>query len=191
MANEKLTLEEAFERMEELLDKARTTPFSSKKIIDSELMRQYLDEARINMPAEIKQAQDTQRDRQAILAQASKEADDIIRKAKEEAKRLVAQEAVIQQAADYAKQIIAEADKQAADIIAQAKAKDKAIKDALSENLNKSLTEAVNILKKSLNDVETTRAAVAKINPDAPSGAEKKEEPAEDKKDKQDKKYSK
>ena len=87
MANEKLTLEEYFERMEELLDKARSTPFSSKKLIDSERMSQYLDEARINMPVEIKQAQDTQRDRQAILAQASKEADDIIRKAKEDAKK--------------------------------------------------------------------------------------------------------
>ncbi len=184
MANEKLTLEEYFERMEELLDKARSTPFSSKKLIDSELMSQYLDEARINMPVEIKQAQDTQRDRQAILAQASKEADDIIRKAKEDAKKLVSQEAVIQQAADYAKQILAEADKQAADIIAQAKAKDKAIKDALSENLNKSLTEAVNILTKSLNDVETTRAAVAKINPDAPAEEEKAEEKTEEKKEK-------
>ncbi|MBR1423735.1 MAG: hypothetical protein IJ571_09890 [Ruminococcus sp.] len=184
MAEQKLTLEESFERMEEVLDKASTMPFSSKKVIDAELMRQYIDEARINMPAEIRQAQDTQRDRQAILAEASKEADDIIRKAKEDAKKLVSQEAVIQQATDYAKQIIAEADKQAADIVAQARAKDKAIKEALSDNLNKSLTEAANILSKSLKDVNDTRDAVSKLNPNAEKTEKKAEKPAKEEKGK-------
>ena len=73
------------------------------------------------------------------------------------------QEEIIKQAADYAKQIAAEANKQAADIVEQAKAKDKAIREALSENLNKSLSEAAEVLTKSLKDVNTTRDAVSKI----------------------------
>ena len=72
-------------------------------------------------------------------------------------------EEIIKQAADYAKQIAAEANKQAADIVEQAKAKDKAIREALSENLNKSLSEAAEVLTKSLKDVNTTRDAVSKI----------------------------
>ncbi len=182
MAEEKLTLEENLDRMEELLDKASNMPFSSKKMIDCDLMRQYIDEARINIPTEIRQARDTQRDKQAILAEASKEADDIIRKAKEEAKKLVAQEEIIRQASDYAKQIVAEADQQAADIVAQARAKDKAIKEALSENLNKTLTEAIAVLSKSVQDVESTRAAINKLNPnEAPKAEEKPEEKADKK----------
>ena len=75
----------------------------------------------------------------------------------------LALEEIIKQAADYAKQIAAEANKQAADIVEQAKAKDKAIREALSENLNKSLSEAAEVLTKSLKDVNTTRDAVSKI----------------------------
>ena len=102
-------------------------------------------------------------DKKNILTEANKEAEEIVKKAKDEAKKLVAQEEIIKQAADYAKQIAAEANKQAADIVEQAKAKDKAIREALSENLNKSLSEAAEVLTKSLKDVNTTRDAVSKI----------------------------
>ena len=103
------------------------------------------------------------RDKKNILTEANKEAEEIKNKAKEEAKKLVAQEEIIKQAADYAKQIASEANKQAADIVEQAKAKDKAIREALSENLNKTLSEAAEVLTKSLKDVNTTRDAVSKI----------------------------
>ena len=137
--------------------------FHRKKLIDVEQMREYIDSIRLNLPGEIKRAKDMTRDKKNILTEANKEAEEIVKKAKDEAKKLVAQEEIIKQAADYAKQIAAEANKQAADIVEQAKAKDKAIREALSENLNKSLSEAAEVLTKSLKDVNTTRDAVSKI----------------------------
>ena len=150
-----MTVEEILELMDELLDKSSSVPFSQKKMIDVEQMREYIDSIRLNLPGEIKRAKD--------ITEANKEAEEIVKKAKDEAKKLVAQEEIIKQAADYAKQIAAEANKQAADIVEQAKAKDKAIREALSENLNKSLSEAAEVLTKSLKDVNTTRDAVSKI----------------------------
>lgn len=141
-----MTVEEILELMDELLDKSSSVPFSQKKMIDVEQMREYIDSIRLNLPGEIKRAKDMTRDKKNILTEANKEAEEIIK-----------------QAADYAKQIAAEANKQAADIVEQAKAKDKAIREALSENLNKSLSEAAEVLTKSLKDVNTTRDAVSKI----------------------------
>jgi len=154
-----MTVEEILELMDELLDKSSSVPFSQKKMIDVEQMREYIDSIRLNLPGEIKRAKDMTRDKKNILTEANKEAEEIVKKAK----KLVAQEEIIKQAADYAKQIAAEANKQAADIVEQAKAKDKAIREALSENLNKSLSEAAEVLTKSLKDVNTTRDAVSKI----------------------------
>ena len=156
-----MTVEEILELMDELLDKSSSVPFSQKKMIDVEQMREYIDSIRLNLPGEIKRAKDMTRDKKNILTEANKEAEEIVKKAKDEAKKLVAQEEIIKQAADYAKQIAAEANKQAADIVEQAKAK--AIREALSENLNKSLSEAAEVLTKSLKDVNTTRDAVSKI----------------------------
>ena len=142
-----MTVEEILELMDELLDKSSSVPFSQKKMIDVEQMREYIDSIRLNLPGEIKRAKDMTRDKKNILTEANKEAEEIVKKAKDEAKKLVAQEEIIKQAADYAKQIAAEANKQA----------------ALSENLNKSLSEAAEVLTKSLKDVNTTRDAVSKI----------------------------
>ena len=141
-----MTVEEILELMDELLDKSSSVPFSQKKMIDVEQMREYIDSIRLNLPGEIKRAKDMTRDKKNILTEANKEAEEIVKKAKDEAK-----------------QIAAEANKQAADIVEQAKAKDKAIREALSENLNKSLSEAAEVLTKSLKDVNTTRDAVSKI----------------------------
>ena len=152
-----MTVEEILELMDELLDKSSSVPFSQKKMIDVEQMREYIDSIRLNLPGEIKRAKDMTRDKKNILTEANKEAEEIVKKAKDEAKKLVAQEEIIKQAADYAKQIAAEANKQAADIVEQA------IREALSENLNKSLSEAAEVLTKSLKDVNTTRDAVSKI----------------------------
>lgn len=143
-----MTVEEILELMDELLDKSSSVPFSQKKMIDVEQMREYIDSIRLNLPGEIKRAKDMTRDKKNILTEANKEAEEIVKKAKDEAKKLVAQEEII---------------KQAADIVEQAKAKDKAIREALSENLNKSLSEAAEVLTKSLKDVNTTRDAVSKI----------------------------
>ena len=134
-----MTVEEILELMDELLDKSSSVPFSQKKMIDVEQMREYIDSIRLNLPGEIKRAKDMTRDKKNILTEANKEAEEIVKKAKDEA------------------------NKQAADIVEQAKAKDKAIREALSENLNKSLSEAAEVLTKSLKDVNTTRDAVSKI----------------------------
>ena len=114
-----MTVEEILELMDELLDKSSSVPFSQKKMIDVEQMREYIDSIRLNLPGEIKRAKDMTRDKKNILTEANKEAEEIVKKAKDEAKKLVAQEEIIKQAADYAKQIAAEANKQAADIVEQ------------------------------------------------------------------------
>lgn len=158
-----MNVDEILELMDELLDKSSSVPFSTKKMIDVEQMREYIDSIRLNLPGEIKRAKDMTRDKKNILTEANKEADEIIKKAKEEAKKLVAQEEILRQATEYAKQVVEEGNKQAADIVAQAQAKDLAIRKALSDNLNKSLSEAADILSKSLKDVNNTRDAVSKI----------------------------
>ena len=117
-----MTVEEILELMDELLDKSSSVPFSQKKMIDVEQMREYIDSIRLNLPGEIKRAKDMTRDKKNILTEANKEAEEIVKKAK-----------------------------------------DKAIREALSENLNKSLSEAAEVLTKSLKDVNTTRDAVSKI----------------------------
>ena len=78
-----MTVEEILELMDELLDKSSSVPFSQKKMIDVEQMREYIDSIRLNLPGEIKRAKDMTRDKKNILTEANKEAEEIVKKLNE------------------------------------------------------------------------------------------------------------
>ena len=55
-----LSIDEIIELMEELLDNSSAMPFSSKKMIDCEQMRDYIDNLHLSLPAELEKAKETQ-----------------------------------------------------------------------------------------------------------------------------------
>lgn len=158
-----MSIDEILELMDGLLDNSSSVPFSNKKMIDCEQMREYIDSIRMNLPGEIKRAKDMAKDQKNIIANANKEAEEIIRKAEERAKVLVSEQEIIKQATEIGKEQIKRAQEQADDIVAQAVAKDKDIRNALAANLEKTLSEAEKVLSRSLSDVTSTKDAVLKI----------------------------
>ena len=81
-------IDEILEMMDDMLDKAVNVPFSNKKsLIEVDKMRELIDEIRINMPKEVKQARDLVNDRKLILNEAKNEAANIVSKAEKRAGR--------------------------------------------------------------------------------------------------------
>ena len=63
-----MSIDEILEEMDELLDKAGSVPFvSHKKVIDGERMRELINDVRLNMPHELKEAKKIEFDCQRIL----------------------------------------------------------------------------------------------------------------------------
>lgn len=158
-----MTTEEILNLMEELLDTASSVPFSNKKMIDCEQMREYVESIRLNMPTEVKKAKDTARDRENILAEANKEAENIIKQAEERAKVLVSEQEIIKQADDVANDQLKRAMKQADQIVAEAVSKDRDIRNALASNLDEVLSNAQRVLTRNLNEITATKEAVLNI----------------------------
>lgn len=166
-----MNIDEIFEMMEELLDNSSAVPFSNKKMIDCEQMRDYIDNVRLSLPQEIKKAKETQENKDVIIAEANKEAEEIKKKAdlaveaaKEKARELMSESEITRQAKEYAAKIIREAQEEADRIVAEATDKDAEIRKALSANVNGTLSEAQGILQKNLNDIASLMAAVEKLN---------------------------
>ena len=77
-----MSIDEILDEMDELLDKATSVPFvSHKKILDGERMRELINDVRLNMPHELKEAKKIEFDCQRILNEAKLNAEAIIRKA--------------------------------------------------------------------------------------------------------------
>ena len=149
-----MTIDEILEMMDDLLDKAVTVPFSNKKsLVDTEKLREYIDNIRYNLPTEIKRAKEMVADRSEILTDANSQAEEIIKQAEERAKKLVSES-----------EIVIRAQEAANDLTAQAKAMDQSIRKAMTEKLEDTLGQSEKALQKALNEVHSMQNAV-KVTP--------------------------
>ena len=87
-----MTIDELLDVMDDTLEEATNLPFTGgKRVVDVEKVREIIDDIRLNMPAEIRQAKNVVRDRNNILETAKLEASAIVKQAEERARTLVAQ----------------------------------------------------------------------------------------------------
>ena len=101
-----MNIEEILDMLDELLDRAWNLPLSGGRcVIDAEKVREMVDDIRLNLPDEIKQAKAIVKDRTEILSSAKSEAEAIVRKAEERARVMIAQDEVMNQAQTKSKEI--------------------------------------------------------------------------------------
>lgn len=144
-----MNIDEILDVMDELLDRSWSLPLSGGRcVVDADKMRDLVDEIRLNLPGEIKQARGIVSDRAEILADAKKEAEQTIRKAEERARSLIAQE-----------EITKAAQAKASEMISRAQMKSREIRQAAQEFSDSCLQRTEEVMVKSLTEVKATRQA--------------------------------
>jgi len=97
------------DRLEEEIDHGRRLPFTSTVVINEQRLWDIIDSMRISIPEEVERAQQVERERERILAQAREEAERIVALAREQAEELTSSHELMQNAQAEAEQIIARA----------------------------------------------------------------------------------
>ena len=97
------------DRLEELFNESRTLPFTRNAVVDEDKMLDIIDQMRVTIPNEVKQAQQVVGQRDRVVAQAQEEANRIVALAREKAEQLVEREAIVKNATVRADQIMAQA----------------------------------------------------------------------------------
>lgn len=77
------------DRLEELLNTGTRVPLSSKTMVDEDEILDIVDQMRIALPQEVKEARKTTQDRDRLMAQAHEEAERVVALAKQEAARIM------------------------------------------------------------------------------------------------------
>lgn len=170
-----MTIRENLDLIDDILDTALSVPLSrGKSIVDIDKIRDALDDIRLNMPSELKQAKMIVEDRKTIIDDARKEADSIVKIAEERAKKLVDTSEIVKQSQERAKEIIAQTNTQ-----------NRELKRAANEYVETMLKKAEELLANSLQELKATRQAVRAPRPgsasvpapaEQQSGAQKKTE---------------
>jgi hypothetical protein len=94
------------DRLEELVGVGKRVPFSGRVMVEEEQFLALVDQLRIAVPNEIKQAQRVIRDREHIIAEAQDEASRILDAAKKRAEYVVSQEGLLNEARQQSESIL-------------------------------------------------------------------------------------
>ena len=97
------------DKLDDLIHNAKPVPLTDQVRVDKEEIYDLLDQMRATIPEEIKQARWIVKERQEMLAEAKREAERIVKEARDQQARLVSDQEVVKQAENHAEDIIEEA----------------------------------------------------------------------------------
>jgi cell division septum initiation protein DivIVA len=145
-----MNVDDMVDLLDDMFEDAVKMPLTGGKcLIDSQKARDLIDDIRMNLPQEIRQAKAIVADRQEIIQIAKQEAEDIIRVAEERAKSIVNKD-----------ELVIQAQNRANDILSQAHQKSREVRQAANDFADEILRNAEEVLVRSATEVKQTRTSL-------------------------------
>jgi len=104
-----MDLSARLQQLEDLVRDAKSMPLSSSALLNREEVLDLVEELKVALPEEIKQARWVVKDREELLAKGRRDSEAMVDQAREEQLRLASHEAVLQRAHEEAERILQEA----------------------------------------------------------------------------------
>ncbi len=107
---------EMLDQLEDIIESSRPVPMVGKALIDKDELMDIIQDLRLKMPDDLKQAKWIKGERQRILLEAQKEATAIIKSAEDKIISMINENEITKKAQEAAEQIIKNAEKRAKEI---------------------------------------------------------------------------
>ena len=141
-------IEDIISALYDMIQDARALPLGADKcILERDKALDMLDEIIAQLPAELKQSRTIVESRNELIGQARREAESIVRQAQQEAKELVAEEAIYQ-----------EARRQCQEMFNKTQARISELRRVSNEYMDEALRRTEEAISQSLNEVRETRS---------------------------------
>lgn len=159
-------IEDIISALYDMVQDARALPLGADKcILERDKVLDMLDEIIAQLPTELKQARTIVESRNELIGQARREAENMIRQAQEQVTRMVAEEAIYQ-----------EAKRQCQEMVLQTKTRMADLRKASNDYMDDALRRTEEAVALSLEDVRDTRAKFKALI----DAQEKRFDPSED-----------
>ena len=141
-------IEDIISALYDMVQDARALPLGADKcILERDKVLDMLDEIIAQLPVELKQSRTIVESRNELIGQARREAENLIRQAKEQASKMVSEEAIYQ-----------EAKRQCQEMVLQTKERMAELRRASNDYMDDALRRTEEAVAMSLEDVRDTRA---------------------------------
>ena len=97
------------ETLEDIMERSKTLPFTEKVLVDRKDILDLIKEIRLKLPDELKQAKWIKEERERIMQEARKDADDIVKEAENRIIAMIDEHEITKKAYDKKEEIVAEA----------------------------------------------------------------------------------
>ena len=134
------------EQLEDILEKSKSVPFTDKSIVEKNEILNIIKDIRLKLPDELKQAKWIKEERERIIDEAQKEANDIVKEAENRIISMIDEHEITKKAYDKKKEIIEDAN----DMYREITQGTNAYVDEILANIENNMIE----LGKNLNGVE-------------------------------------
>ena len=148
-----MDLLELIDELEDIVDKGVSVPLSGRCLLDKDELTEIIEDIKLKLPDDLKQAKWIKSERDRILAEAKAEADKIIKTANEQIIEMVDENEITKKAMNRAN-----------DIMVKAQSESKATKDAsieytdyLLENVERVVTNVLRELEQCVVTVKSNR----------------------------------
>ncbi|CCY72049.1 putative uncharacterized protein [Clostridium sp. CAG:921] len=139
------------DNLEELLESGAKVPFSSKVMVDAEELREIIEEMRLKIPDELKQAKWVKEERQRIIADAEAEAQKRLNDTQNQIVNMIDEHVITKQAQEQKEQILENANKVAKEISIGTRE----YADALLEKVEEVLKETIDVVHKNRKELKS------------------------------------
>ena len=146
-----MNIHEAIDRLEYLIGHSRQIPLTRTVVVDQEEVLACIDELRLSLPDEIKQARWTLQEQQRLLSEAQAEAARTVSKAGERAQTMIGQHDLVKRAEKQAEAMLKEATAKAEET---RRAADRYASEVM-QNLESQLLRTVATVKKGVEALRT------------------------------------
>lgn len=139
--------------LEDELEKGTSVPFGNRVLINREKCFEIINDIRLNMPEEIKQAEWLKMERQKILVEAQKESETIIKEAEKKIESLVDENEITQKAYQQARDIMESCQNNAKEI----RLGSREYADGLLEEVERFLIEQIETLRENREELNSIK----------------------------------
>lgn len=140
-----MNIDDLLELMDETLEDAFTVPLSGKRMVDADKLRDIIDDIRLNLPTEIRQAKAIVRDRAQIEEDARRDAEAIVKKAEERGRAIVSEQEIVKASEERAREIMQNAQQHAKELRASTANYCENVLRQTEEQLSKSCAEVKSV----------------------------------------------
>jgi cell division septum initiation protein DivIVA len=127
------------DRLEALVNGGTRVPLTSKALVDEQEFLELVDQLRVAVPDEVRQAKRLSQERERMISHAQSEAERLVLQAQERADQLVDQSDIVLRAQERAKEVLADAHEEARRMRADAYAYATDVLEGLEKELNRLL----------------------------------------------------